>query len=112
MHAAEDRVIENSAAHYRGELRAALPPEVFRREPQRLLLLAMHVFLAAAGMTIIGLGIGGLWVAIPASIVIGVSFGSLAFVAHEILHGAVVRGRSWQLLFGGIAFLPFTISPR
>lgn len=112
MNAAEDTIIENNAAHYRGELRAALPAEIFRREPQRLLLLAVHVLLAAAGMTIIGLGIGGLWAAIPASILIGGSFGSLAFVAHEILHGAVVRGRGWQLLLGGIAFLPFTISPR
>jgi fatty acid desaturase len=36
----------------------------------------------------------------------------MTFVAHETLHGAVVRGKRARLLVGWIAFLPFVLSPR
>jgi fatty acid desaturase len=33
-------------------------------------------------------------------------------VAHEALHGAILRGARARLVAGGIGFLPFLISPR
>lgn len=46
------------------------------------------------------------------SLAIGVSFSCLTFVAHEAVHGGIVRGRAARQLVGWIGFLPFTLSPR
>lgn len=104
--------VETKVGLYTRVVRAELPPELFRRVPGRLVWLAVHVALAAAGITVIALRLGGVWAAVPASLAVGSSFGVLAFVAHEILHGAVIRDRRAQLVLGGLGFLPFLISPR
>ena len=53
------------------------------------------------------------WFLVPLlSIVIGVSFAGFTFVAHEAVHGGIVRGRRTRWLVGWIGFLPFTLSPR
>jgi len=56
------------------------------------------------------------WVAWPwqllLSPVIGASFAGLTFLAHETLHGAIVRGKRLRRLVGFIGFLPFMVSPR
>lgn len=53
------------------------------------------------------------WPLVPlVSVCIGVSFAGLTFLAHETLHGAVVRGRRWRHVVGWLGFLPFTVSPR
>ena len=36
---------------------------------------------------------------------------AIAFLGHEVLHGAVVRGRLPVRLLGFICMLPFTLSP-
>jgi fatty acid desaturase len=46
------------------------------------------------------------------SLAIGIAYGCLSFVAHETLHGSVVRSRWLQRLVGFVAFLPFVVSPR
>jgi fatty acid desaturase len=46
------------------------------------------------------------------SLVIGASFAGLTFLGHEVLHGAVVRGRTARRLLGAICFAPFLISQR
>lgn len=46
-----------------------------------------------------------------ASIVIGVSMSAIAFLGHEVLHGAIVRGRLAIRVVGWICLLPFTVSP-
>ena len=70
-------------------------------------------------MGIIALGITSLaagwvpWLAAGGvSLLIGASFAGLTFLAHETLHGAVVRGRRMRRLVGTLSFLPFMISPR
>ncbi|HEX7839018.1 MAG TPA: fatty acid desaturase [Kofleriaceae bacterium] len=53
------------------------------------------------------------WPAWPlVSIVIGCSMAGVTFVAHEALHGGVVRGRTLIRLIGWLGFLPFCISPQ
>jgi fatty acid desaturase len=53
------------------------------------------------------------WPLVPLlSLVIGVSFSCLTFVAHEAVHGGIVRGRTARQIVGWIGFLPFTVSPR
>ncbi len=52
-----------------------------------------------------------LFVAPLLSVVIGATFAGMAFVTHELLHGAIVGNRRWQRVFGWIGFLPFVVSP-
>ena len=99
-------------AKYVGELRSSLPPDAFEPARSRLALIPAHVAIIATATLAIAHG----WLAWPlvpvASIVIGISFGCLTFVAHEALHGGVVRGKRAKHLVGWIGFAPFVVSPR
>jgi fatty acid desaturase len=100
------------ASYYASEVRPHLPAHAFEAVPSRLLWLALHWSLIAAALYALHEGWGG-WFAVPIySLVIGHSFAGCAFVAHETLHGVVVRHRGLRTLIGWIAFLPFTLSPR
>jgi fatty acid desaturase len=46
------------------------------------------------------------------SIVVAASFAGMTFLAHEVLHGAVVRGKRWRHVIGWLGFAPFVVSPR
>jgi fatty acid desaturase len=97
---------------YVRELRARLPPHVFRPATSRLVFIPGHLAVIALATY----AIAKHWLATPflpvLSLVIGVSFAGLTFLAHEGLHGGIVRGRSARWLVGWIGFLPFTLSPR
>jgi fatty acid desaturase len=53
-----------------------------------------------------------LWLRPFVAVLIGASFAGLTFVAHETLHGAVVRHRGVRRAIGWVGFLPFAVSPR
>jgi len=97
---------------YVAELRSALPPEAFRPAHARLLLVPAYVAVIATAAVALARG----WLAWPlvpvASIVVGLSFACLTFVAHEALHGGVVRNKTLRHLVGWIGFAPFVLSPR
>jgi fatty acid desaturase len=93
------------ASTYAAELRPSLPPEAFSAVPSRLAWLLLHLSLIAFGLWAVK------WVGPLATILIGHSFAGCAFVAHETLHGAVVRNRALRRAVGWLAFLPFTLSP-
>ncbi len=99
-------------SHYVHELRAALPREVFTPARSRLLRVPIHVVLAIAAIAAIAYG----WLPWPlvpvASLVIGINFACLTFVAHEALHGGVTRTRWLQRVVGWIGFMPFAVSPH
>ena len=99
-------------AKYVGELRSSLPPDAFKPAHSRLALIPMHV--AVIAIATVAIGSGWLpWPIVPVvSIVIGISFACLTFVAHEALHGGVVRGKRAKHLVGWIGFAPFMLSPR
>lgn len=101
-----------SLSSYARTLRATLPEGVFAPVPSRLLWLALHLALGGSGIAIIAARWGGwpLWLAL--SVVVGHSFAGIAFVGHELLHGAIVRNRTLRLLLGWVCLLPFTTSPR
>lgn len=53
------------------------------------------------------------WPFVPLlSLCIGMSFAGATFLAHETLHGAVVRGRRLRHWVGWLGFSPFVVSPR
>lgn len=93
-------------------MKGALPEDVHAPATSRLWWLPIHAGVVALGIS----ALAGSWLPLSlawlASLVIGMSFAGLTFLAHETLHGAVVHGRGWQAVVGGASFLPFCISPR
>lgn len=111
----EQLVAESSLypqAKYVGELRSSLPSDAFQPARSRLVLIPLHVAVIAVATVVIADG----WVPWPlvpvVSIAIGISFACLTFIAHEALHGGIVRGRRAKHLVGWIGFAPFVLSPR
>jgi len=97
---------------YVSDLRSSLPTDAFKPAHSRLALIPVHV--ATIVIAIVAIAAGWLpWPVVPlASLAIGVSFACLTFVAHEALHGGVVRGKSLRHVIGWIGFAPFVLSPR
>lgn len=89
-----------------------LPPEVFALARSRIAWLPVHLAVVVGAMITISEGIGGWWLPVLLAPVIGFSFAALAMLGHEIMHGAVLRGRHMIQLSGWICFLPFVVSPR
>jgi fatty acid desaturase len=53
------------------------------------------------------------WPVVPVlALAIGVAFACLTFIAHEALHGGIVRHRGLRNVVGGIGFSWFFVSPR
>jgi fatty acid desaturase len=99
-------------ARYVRELRADLPAEAFEPATSRLAFVPAH--LAVITGAIVALASGRVpWFVLPVlSLVVGVSFAGLTFIAHEAVHGGIVRGRTARRIVAWIGFLPFTLSPR
>jgi fatty acid desaturase len=102
---------QHAVSHYARALRGALPSRTFEPEPRRLLWLALHIAIATAGIMTVARG-PGLGVSLLLALVIGHSFACAGFVAHETLHGSVVRNRFARELVGWLAYLPFLFSPK
>jgi fatty acid desaturase len=98
-------------ASYVHALRDDLPPNIFERAPSRLAFIPVHVAIIA--IAVIAIARGWLpWFTVPlVSLAIGASFAGLTFVAHEALHGGIVRSRRVQYAIGALGFLPFVVSP-
>lgn len=99
-------------ASYVRQLRPHLKRGVFRPARVRLWWLPAHLALAALGIFVLQRQLLP-WLVVPlASLVIGMSYAGLTFLAHETLHGAVVRNQQLRYLVGWIGFSPFCVSPR
>jgi fatty acid desaturase len=98
-------------AHYVRAVRPVLSDAAFEPASSRLLWLPVHAAIIAS----IAWGIAteripaALWPV--ASLSIGVCMASVAFLGHETLHGAVVRGGFMIRVVGWACLLPFTVSP-
>lgn len=96
---------------YNRELSNALPKELFKREPTRLKW-ALFFMAGMAGITYLVMNYEMPWFAkLALSIVMGIFAGGNAFVAHEVLHGAIVKNRQVQNAVGFFGFASFLISP-
>jgi len=98
-------------SYYARLVRRDLSGRPFAPATSRLTWLVLHGALAAAGTVVITRGWGGWPVAVLLSVIIGNSFAVMAFVAHEALHGSILRGSFSRHCVGWVGFLPFVISP-
>ena len=99
-------------ASYVREVRLELPVDAFQPATSRLAYIPVHLGLIA--ISIIAIAAGWVpWLLVPLiSLVIGVSFAGLTFIAHEAVHGGIVRDRTARNIVGWVGFLPFMLSPR
>jgi len=99
-------------ANYVREVRPHLKRGIFRAARSRLWWLPVH----SATVTLCISALAGHWLpwlmAPLLSLLIGMSFAGLTFLAHETLHGAIVRGPRLRYLVGFLGFSPFVVSPR
>jgi fatty acid desaturase len=98
-------------ASYASAVRPHVPASAFAPAHGRLWWLPVHASIIAALAYVIATARipPALWPI--ASIVIGLSMAFVAFLGHEVLHGAVIRGRLAIHAVGWLCLLPFTVSP-
>ena len=107
----ESKLKLKSLGEYNREVSKTLSKELFKRNPYRLgygivfLTLATVIIAASLNLSL------PFYFQIALSIVLGISFGGLAFVSHELLHGALIKNKKMQTILGFIGFTPFMISP-
>jgi len=99
-------------SYYVREVRRHLPAAVFEPVPTRLVWLGLHVGIAALGIWAVAAAGLPWWAKLLLAVPIGGAYAGMAFVAHEVLHGAVVRSMTGRRVAGWLAFLPFCIGPR
>jgi fatty acid desaturase len=101
-----------SVAAYARQVRPLLPSDAFAPARSRALWIPLHYAIIA--LLVWALGSGHVpWPLWPVvSLVIGGSMAGVTFVAHEALHGGVMRGRVAVRVLGWLGFLPFCISPQ
>lgn len=96
---------------YTRELKRRLPRHYFKPVPARALWILPHLLAVFGGVWLI-LRFDGFLVKAAASLLIGMAFASLGFLAHEILHGSVVRTPLLRDILGGLCFFPFSLGPK
>lgn len=97
---------------YVRETKKHLPREVFAPVPGRLWWALPHLLLIALAAAAI---LGTAWpvaVKLLIGLVMGHSMGCLGFLAHEVLHGSVLKTPWLRDLVGGLLFSPFGLSPK
>src|SRR3989304_8263997 len=105
--------MENAHRMYAQELRRRLPPHFFQPVPYRALWILPYAAIAVAGTLLIALGDLSLLGKVGVGVVIGLVYGSLGFLGHEILHGGGGgEGRPRGLLRGVVAMAPARAAPR
>jgi len=98
--------------YYTRELKKVLPEHYFEPLPRRALWMIPHLAVAIGGMyAVITTSWHGL-IKFGIALLIGHAFACLGFLAHEILHGSVVRNPFLRNLLGMICFLPLNVGPK
>jgi fatty acid desaturase len=100
-----------SVQHYAREVRALLPPAVFEPVPTRLLWLPVHLSVIVGFGLYVALASPPWYLALGCALAAGHSWACLGFLAHEVLHHAVVKSRRVERIVGSIALSIFCLSP-
>jgi fatty acid desaturase len=95
---------------YQQELKKRLPESVFKRTPARALHLVGFILLNSTLVFLITENQLPWYLKLIAAVLIGQFNAGLAFVAHETLHGSIVKSRFFQNFIGSVGFAPFLVS--
>ena len=94
------------------EVRPELSADAFKPATSRLAFVPLYLAIVVAASLAIAFGWVPWFVYPVLALVIGVGFSCLTFIAHEALHGGIVRNKPLKYLMGFIGFFPFMVSPR
>ena len=100
-----------SLAQYNRALLKHLPKGFLKRDPLRLM---WSVFFLGASAAIVYSFLNydlPIVLKLVLALFMGTLLGGNAFLAHEVLHGSVVKNKTLQNIYGFIGFAPFLISP-
>ena len=100
-----------TAEDVRKQIRAELPEDTFEMQPQRAL---WFIPLAVAGFGSIATIIVATppwYLCLVLSLVAGQCIAAMGFLAHEVLHGSVVKSTGLQTFLGYLGFAPMMVSP-
>ncbi|HWI61906.1 MAG TPA: fatty acid desaturase [Symbiobacteriaceae bacterium] len=97
---------------YASRVAPHLPEKAFKPAPERLWGGLAYMTMAVAGIAAVGLYTLHPLVIVALSVVIGTGFAGMGFLAHEILHGTVVKTAWLRDLLGGISFLQFGVGAK
>lgn len=96
---------------YAKEIKKALPIDLYKPAPERLLGGLAYIFGVVTGMILI-IHINNIFIMLAISLLLGFCFASLGFLGHEILHGSVVKTPWLKNILGGICFSLLSVGPR
>ncbi|MGE5191049.1 MAG: fatty acid desaturase family protein [Deltaproteobacteria bacterium] len=106
-----DSGTQHSCADYARALRGDIPSEQFRRDLYRLAWLPVHLAIIALAVRFVLTSGSHGGRSLLVSAILGHSYGCLMFLAHEILHGTIVKSAGWQNWLSGLCMLPYCIGP-
>lgn len=92
-------------------LKDDLGSEAFERQPWRALLALPGLAVAIGGTFLIVTASLPWWTVVGLIIVVGNAWALMGFLAHEALHGAIVKDGPMQYLLGTVGFAPYLVSP-
>lgn len=95
---------------YQQELKKRLPEGIFNRTPARALYLVSFLAINISLISYVVTANPAWYLKLIVALVIGQFNAGMAFVAHETLHGSIVKNKFLQQLIGTIGFAPFLVS--
>jgi fatty acid desaturase len=95
----------------RRQIKAELPEDTFARQPQRALWFIPLVATVVASATTIIVVQPAWYLCLLLGVVMGQCFAAMGFLAHEVLHGSVVKSKGLQYFLGYLGFGPVLVSP-
>ena len=88
-----------------------LPKSVFARRPSRALWYLPNLAIIIVGTWAI-LSFDLAWhFKLALALIVGHTYGTNGFLAHEVLHGASLKSKPMQNFLGSIGFIPYFVSP-
>ncbi|MBX3120525.1 MAG: fatty acid desaturase [Fimbriimonadaceae bacterium] len=92
-------------------MKGEVPAHYLKPDNLHLLWLIPHIGIIAVSFWLMT-AFFSWWLAPILGLVVGHSFGCLAFIAHEICHGGAIKNRKLRHFLTAIAFSPFGIGPH
>lgn len=100
-----------SGADLRARIRRELPAAVFAPRPWRALWIVPLLSLAVFGTVLLATEALGVLTSLICIFLVGNAYASMLLLAHEAMHGALMRSRYGQHALAWIGFTPFLVSP-
>lgn len=96
----------------RRRIRKDLPKEAFENVPSKaLLFIPLNLLFLAAAYIAHRYDMEWYWL-VAISLVLGQVFATIAFLAHDVMHGTVVKSRKLMIFIAHFGLYPFLVSPH